>query len=167
MKSVLPIEIPKRAKICVKCEETFKPGMEYYSILVDESNASIKRQDFCLSCWGKNAEVPADVKSVWKAQVSYQKDEKHQFRNRDEKIFHLFKELLYQEEEQDKMEAYVLSLYLMRKKQLLQREELTQDEEVKILYEIASTEEMILVKRFELTQMQIGLIQLRIAEKLK
>lgn len=167
MKSVLPIEIPKRAKICLKCEEAFKPGMEYYSILVDDAQLTIKRQDFCLSCWEKNVDISLDIKSVWKSQVSHLKDEKLQFRNRDEKIFHLFKELLYQDDEQDKMEVYVLSLYLMRRKLLFQREELTQNDEVKILYEIASTEEMILVKRFELTQMQIGLIQLRIAEKLK
>lgn len=167
MKSVLPIEIPKRAKTCLTGQEAFLPGMEYYSILTEDAHGEVQRQDYCLDCWEKVNLDSIPVKSVWKSKVLNAKDEKLHFRNRDEKILHLFKELQLQDDEFAKMETYVLSIFLMRRKILLQREELDQAGETMILYEVSSTEEMLLIKKYELTALQIGLIQLGIAEKLK
>ena len=164
MKSVLPVEIPKRSKSCFLGQEIFQPGMEYYSILMENQDNDLERKDFCLACWETAKETEA-FKSIWKAKVAT-KEEKIRFQNRDEKILYLFRQLNQEDDEISMMEFYVLSLYLMRRKILFHREEITQDHLVKIVYEINATEEMILVRKFDLSVEQISLIQLRIAEKL-
>lgn len=170
MQNRLPfqIEIPRRSFACTKGLEPFKVGADYFSVLVDETEG-LKRYDFCETCWenGVKEEFLSTAKSSWKSKVPEKKTERDLFQNRDEKILHLLKTSCPSGSFEEEMERFVLAIYLARKKILLLRQELAEENGVIDLYEVAETEEMIAVKKMPWNQIQVNKIQIELAEKLK
>ena len=163
---LLQLEIPRRSRTCTKGAEPLLPGMEYYSILFIEGE-TFKRQDFCPTCWEQiKAEKINQADSHWKSKVPA-KQEALKDLSRDERAMELLREALQTNAPEQRAEAFVLALYLARKKQLILRHELEQDGELVSLYEDPSTEEILTVKQAELTPPQIKQIQEELAKKLK
>lgn len=163
------LTIPRRSNRCFKGEEVLSPGEEYYSLLQDdEVNGGFLRRDFCLSCWNIVAkEVLLTARSSWKSKVSVKKEEVNTWQNRDEGSLFLLKEALKSEALDDIADAFVLALYLARRRLLYLRQQLYQEGSLINLYEVAATEEMLAVRKVALSQLNISSIQQRLASKLK
>jgi len=161
-----PIEIPSRSALCAGCGARFEPCAHYTSVLHEEKEAVLSRQDFCTACRAK-AEEKRGVTS-WKGRVPEKIVEEDPFQSRDEKALALLKESATEEEQGERQqEAFILALYLARKRQLALRKELERKGERIFLYEVVETEEMIPVRQFKLTQLQTENIQAVLARKLK
>jgi hypothetical protein len=164
------IEIPKRDSHCKQCQTPLVPNMEYYSILLPE-NEGYQRCDFCSSCWEKSAKEKfssSSVKTAWKAKVAAKKEvEDLSTKTRDEKAIYLLKEGL-QNPENDWAETFILALYLARRRILYLRQEIHQEDGSTLcIYEVASTEEMLPIRRQSLIGINFEEIQTKIAEKMK
>jgi hypothetical protein len=169
MKPTFQIEIPRRSSSCAKGHESFAPGAEYYSVLVEGPNGELQRQDFCLTCWDESArqESVKNARSYWKSKVPKKQVTEPLSRNRDERALQLLKQALNAETPHNHEEAFVLALFLARSRVLYLRQLLQQEDGSKInLYEVAATEEMLAVKKIDLPQLQIDKIQQQLAEKM-
>lgn len=169
--NIFQIEIPKRGTHCMLGKEAFIPGMEYYSILIPEEEKGFTRHDFCLHCWEASAkhQFNSAAKTAWRAKiVSKQEIEDLSTKTRDEKAFYLLNEALKNPLEEDWAEIFVLALYLARRRILYLRQEISQEDGSTLcIYEVASTEEMLSIKRRSLLDVNIEEIQQKIAKKLK
>lgn len=166
MRNYFQIEIPKRSNTCSLGQEPLEPGMEYHSLLQDEGEELV-RKDFCSACWGK-LEQEATAGIHWKSKVPPGKEDDQKLNlQRDEMAFHLFREALKSEEESAREEAFVLSLYLARKRMMYLRQEVNKEGRIMQLYEVAGTEEMILVPKVQLSELQTEKVQRILAAKFK
>lgn len=167
--SPFALSIPRRGPRCSLNQEVLNPGSEYYSVIEEDENGQIVRKDFCPSCWESTAkkECLSKAKSYWKSTVPPKHVEPPPNQNREIAAFDLLKLALNNSPEDD-AEAFILSLYLARKRHLLLRQQLKQaDGTIVTLYEVASTEEMLGVKKLPLSQLEVVKLQQRLAGKLK
>lgn len=166
MKPVFQLEIPKRGNQCAQGNEPLTPGMDYYSVLVDDEELGLKRLDYCPACWEKiKNEVKA--RSQWKAKVVAKKEEAPIHLNRDEKIMYLLKESMKLDTPEAHAETFVLALFLARRRILYLRQEVKEDDSIMQIYEEAATEDMLTIRKIQLSQLQTDKIQLDVAKKLK
>ena len=49
-KSGNPLEIPRRAGQCIRCETRFCPDQPYFSAIIEE-DGDFRREDYCAGCW--------------------------------------------------------------------------------------------------------------------
>jgi len=167
MKTLFQLEIPRRGNVCVKGNEALIPGMEYFSVLVEDPELGLKRLDYCPTCWAI-AKNEVKARSQWKAKVLSKKEEAPIHLNRDERILYLFKESTKEDTPEAHIETFVLALFLARRRLMYLRQEVKQDDGTIIqLYEEAATEEMYTIRKVDLSQVQISTIQLEVAKKLK
>jgi len=169
MKNVFQIDIPKRSQLCSIGNELLSEGMEYYSLLTTDAEGAYSRRDLCPICWDKFQEnfSGSENKTHWRSKVPSKKAIAVLPVNRDDRVLYLLKEVLNDPENQGS-EAFVLALYLARRRVLLLRHELCQEDgSVLLLYEVGATEEMLCVKKMQLSSLQTEKIQLEIASKLK
>ncbi len=158
------IEIPRRNTHCCVENEPFEQGMEYYSLLTTPVDSSVlQRQDFCVKCWEKQPKEVIKSKTFWKSKIGEKKKTEKSNLSRDEKILALLKEYLAKKDPELIQESFFLAIYLARRRRLYLRNE-TLDSQ---LYEVAETEEMLPIKKVNLTQEQIAEVQEKLAEKIK
>ncbi len=144
MSSYIPVEIPKRNKLCSLNQEPFKAGDIYYSRL----SVDYVREDFCAECWNKK---PLHMTMTsWKGKVP----EKTKI---EEKTDRLEKALLLVRETDDPVERMILALFLVRKKWLYLRDEYKKGDKTIQLFEVVQTEEMLEIEKV--------LLELKDAEK--
>lgn len=140
--------------------------MDYYSLL-SEGEKGFVRMDYCVACWKKHASAQADtapISSHWRSKVPFKKGPARLPEERKERALEILKEALTREGEDDRSEAFVLALYLARKKQLYLRKEMKKpDGQIIYLYEVAVTEEMLAVPKLKLSKLQIERVQAQIA----
>lgn len=160
MKVPIKLEIPRRSRTCSKGEEPFKAGMDYFSALREGVEEVYQRLDFCPKCWNHETEQNSVVH--WKSKVPQRKNAPATTEEYEEQAFSLLREAMSQEGVDFAAEAFVLALYLQRRKKLVQR----QDLEEHILYEVIDTEEMLAIKRVTLSQIQTAQMQTNLARKL-
>lgn len=161
------IEIPKRASHCVKGGEFLNQGDSYYTALISAQNEyAYERQDYCLTCW-EAIDLPNQaIASSWKSVVPFKKDKSELPKRRDDRALYLLKEALSdQEGEGAKEEAFVLSLYLARRRLITVRQELMKGGFPYFLYEVAETEEMLCVPRIFLSDLRIEKVQQGLSKK--
>lgn len=169
-KMLFQMEIPRRSHQCVKGQELLAPDVEYFSVLLENGEGSLQRQDYCSACWqaSRTLESFSHVKGYWKARVASKKDnfELAHALSRDEKAFQLLKHALSANSEDAFEEAFVLALYLARRRLIILRQKIRHDNGSEIyLYEVTATEEMLAVKKIELSSIKIEKIQLQLAAK--
>ncbi len=166
MKAVFQLEIPRRGNQCAHGNEPMTPGMEYFSVLVEDAELGLKRLDYCPTCWQK---IKDEIKprSQWKAKVVAKKDETPIHLNRDERILYLLKESMKLDTPEAHAETFVLALFLARRRLLYLRQEVKEEGQIMQIYEEAATEEMLTIRKMELSQLQTDKIQLEVAKKLK
>lgn len=164
------IEIPKRATCCIKGGEPLLQGSDYYSALVrGESEEVYQRQDYCLACWEKTSDQVSHLSSSWKSTVPLKKDGSELPKRRDERALYLLKEALAnQDSSQSIAEAFILSLYLARRRLVFLRQEMKREGKLPVsIYEVAETEEMLCVPKIALSDLHVEKVQLELAKKFK
>jgi hypothetical protein len=161
------IEIPKRASRCFKGGEVLNQGESYYSALIlNDHEQSYHRQDYCLLCWESNHSKIEGMVSSWKSVVPVKKGESELPKRRDERALYLLKEALSnQESPEAKEEAFVLSLYLARRRLIALRQELKRGAAPFSLYEVSETEEMLCVPKISLSDLRIEKVQQELSRK--
>ncbi|HEV8051940.1 MAG TPA: hypothetical protein VGP47_05550 [Parachlamydiaceae bacterium] len=164
------IEIPKRASCCVKGGELFLQGEEYYSSLVRVENEEVyQRLDYCPVCWEKTADLQASqhMSSSWKSTVPLKKEASELPKRRDDRALYLLKEVLAGQESNSSIaEAFVLALYLARRRLVFLRQEVKREGKLPLcVYEVAETEEMLCVPKLSIADLQVEKVQLDLAKK--
>jgi hypothetical protein len=165
------IEIPRRHSHCAVAQEELLPGSVYYSLLVDEVDEEaeeiVVRYDFCEKCW---KERNRQDEAYWKAIVPPHKPEKEDLpADRDERAVVLFKNAIDEARECDvaASEAFVLGLYLARRRIITLRQELPRDGNTYLVYELQGSEEMLTLEKMDLQELDIIIIQKKLAEKFR
>ncbi len=149
------ITIPRRARHCFHGQEPFTSGAEYVSLIIEEPKDLI-RQDYCMECWNHvQSQLPSKI--YWKAKLPEKSEGNPEELSHNEKVFALLRE------SDDVTTCFVLALYLARKKKLILR----QDLEEAMIYEVPETEEMIVVKKVDLSLLEETKVQQSIADLLK
>ena len=162
------IEIPKRASYCVKGGEPLLQGAEYYSALIrGETDEIYHRQDYCQTCWEKQYTNQAHISSSWKSTVPLKKEVSELPKQRDSRALFLLKEALNNLDGNNKTaEAFVLALYLARRRLVFLRQEIKREGKLPLcVYEVAATEEMICVPKISLLDLHVEKVQLELAKK--
>jgi hypothetical protein len=145
--------LPKRKLSCRTCARAFEKGEELVSVLREaEEEGKYLRDDLCHSCWEKQSLEPAQSPwlSVWRTRIP---DEIHTSKKEmaqalQERALDLLHH--YLEEPPQITLAYLLALYLERRKQLLRIKRLKEGHDHKsLLFEVRSSGEMIEVPRLE------------------
>ena len=168
LKNYSQIEIPKRGQTCAQGNELLTAGMEYYSVLIEDDEGKLVRRDYCPSCWQLVQKELNKQSTHWKSKVPTKKEEACLPKQRDERAMVLLKHCLTKDSDEARAEAFVLALYLARKRIVNLRQELAQEDGSTVsLYEIADTEEMLAVKKLRLPQLQTDKIQQELAKKFK
>lgn len=167
MNSLFQLEIPKRKGHCYHLGERLLPGMDIYSLLVEEMNASqLERRDFCSDCWAQVRDLQcgeATARGYWRSKIEKKKGEGSSTR------LDLALELLLnlkQGEEVNEGEIFVLCLFLSRARKIALRQELQKEGVSYHLYEILSLEEFITVKVISLSDLEIDTLQKSLAKQL-
>lgn len=162
--TLFQIQIPKRSKVCKSCDEPLKAGMDYFSYLL-EIEKDYERQDFCTTCF-PTQELSSS--KYWKSKVPVKKVAVEIPKTKNEQIFAYLKSSLEKDSILDQKTSFVLSIFLARKRFMALRKEVRQeDQSIMQIYEIPETEEMILVKKMQISSLQIEEIQLQIASHLR
>lgn len=161
------LEIPRRHPRCLEGDHPFNPGDQCFTAISFRSSAW-HRQDLCESCWNvlKGRGLPSTVTSYWQTTVPKEKTERTLPKQKEERALVLLKEAVSAHCPARDREAFILALFLARKKQLHLRQEIEQLGEIIYLYESSMTEELIPVKKIALTPSDIGLLQKHIADLL-
>ncbi|WP_068468126.1 hypothetical protein [Candidatus Protochlamydia phocaeensis] len=158
------IDIPKRSQSCSEKGERLLPGMEYYSLLRENDNGQISRQDFCVACWEQfsSQQDLSNSSGYWKSKIEPKKAAPS---SRSEKALTLLKSLLGQAAQHEE-EIFVLIIFLSHARRLALRQEFESEGATWGLYEILQHEEFIRAKILPISQIEIVRIQQAIAEKL-
>lgn len=160
------IEIPRRSLVCAKGQEELVPGSAYYSTVANTDDGRMTRQDYCATCWDALKQLPEfAVKTYWKSRIP-KKIEDDRLQTKDEKALEVFRAALKEESLESAAEAFVLALYLVRRKLLAYRQQIEQFGVPTSLYEILATEEVVGVRTVALSQLQIATLQQTLAAKL-
>lgn len=155
MKPIIHYDIPRRSNACSQGQEPLKPGMTYHTMLEESPEGEIVRKDYCIECW--NSEKLSGTVN-WKSSVPKPPKPAITPAARDESSLMLLKGGECQPEE-----AFVLALYLSRRKKIALRKETRE----RNYYEVLATEEIITVSKVPLDQLSISEIQVRLLEKFK
>ena len=158
------IQIPRRAAVCCSGGEPFLPGAECCSCLCFlEGESRYERQDFCLSCWNTRTLVASDI--FWKSRLPLQKENEPRGREHAAQALSLLKTALGAEGGSARLEAFVLALYLARKRVLASRKELVVSESPARLYEVLESGEMLYVPEIKLSEVPVPEVQSLLAGK--
>lgn len=163
MKTPFHIEIPKRNSHCCKQGEKFLPGMEYFSVLLEDDLKKVKRFDYCSACWNSPEEKRVVGSGHWKSRLESKNIPPPT--SRAEKALHLLKKLL-ESEDPPENEIFVLVLLLCHMRRLALRKEFNENSIRYGLYENVCTEEFIKIKLVDVSSLEIEKTQLSIASKL-
>ncbi len=165
MSSLFQIEIPKRNTACSAQGERLLPGMEYYSLLMENDMQQMIRQDFCISCWPQvaDSDTVLNSRSYWKSKIDLKKNEPAS--SRCDKALNLLKELLQTVPLQEE-EIFVLAVFLSHARKLILRQEFEKEGFKWGVYEIPRQDEFVTIKILPLVLIETDRIQKALAEKL-
>lgn len=159
MRSLYQIVIPKRNSGCQVCKTQFQSQAEIVSQLI--AGEEWQRLDFCEKCY-----TPQNC-IVWKSRIPAKEVEERDDRAMLEKAWELLLELSASTKIEEQEEAFMLALYLNRKKVLAQRKEKIEHENrFWCLYEHLESSEMLLVPKVDPLKLPIPAVQKRLQHKL-
>lgn len=154
------IQIPKRSSTCSIGLEPFEPGVVYFSLLKENEKSEVERKDFCSACWENTHEKHAQSIKYWKSKV-VKKNVNAPPPTKNAQILQMLKSSIELEENVE--ESFVLALYLARMKVLILRKEMRDKDSILQVYEVAQTEEILVVKKIEISKLKTHEIQTKIA----
>ena len=152
--------IPVRSRLCSHGHEPLSPGMDYHSVLIH--GQEVTRLDFCSACWeGATKEKYHETESIqWKASVPDRKGKSTSLQEADVQALDWLKEALIEDSEQSQLEAFVLALMLKRRRILVScREVSSEKKEHFLLFQVVESEEMLIVPKVSLSQVDIQKVQ--------
>jgi hypothetical protein len=165
IKAAFQIDIPKRATTCAHSGKEFEPGSNYHSVVFEEGDA-YGREDYSQESWNAGAKEAATCRTHihWIGRVP-QKKPKSRFEDvsRTQAAMTVLREALSAGRHD---EAFILGLYLHRKRQIFPRKKMPRDGLMVQLYEVAKTEEILAIPVVSLSTLQVNQIQLAVAAKL-
>lgn len=163
------IEIPRRAACCCHGGEPLLKGCEYYSTLVEGTHeGTYERRDYCLKCATQLIKEKAfeNVRSLWKSAIPPQKEPSDLPKQREAQALILLKEALAGNDRASYAEAFVLALYLARRRRIFLRQEMRRaDGQTTLFYEVADSEEMLCIPKIALSDLQVEIVQSELAKK--
>lgn len=162
MKTYFQILIPKRNPFCAHCQKAFSNKEEMVSFL-NEKEEEWLRIDLCTPCSSKHQE-PSLTK--WKSQFSKALVEIIE-QPEAEKGFNLLQTLAISDMTEEQEEAFLLALFLVRKKKISEKKEVIEkDKKFFKLYEHIESGEALLVPQPTLAGFSIPEVQKRLKAKL-
>lgn len=165
MNSLFQLDIPKRSAQCFHKGERLLPGMEIYSLLLEDDTKKLTRRDFCSACWTQTqVEETLESRGYWKSKIERRKSSTDC--SRVDRALALLKELVQAAEPQE-AEIFVLCLFLSHARQLALRQEFEKEGAAYQLYEVLRQEEYVTIKAVNLSNLQIEEIQKSLACKLQ
>jgi len=151
--------IPRRSRVCSKSQKKFEPGDEYLSIISEgEHEGLFHRDDILLEYWEQNRDeaLLKNSCSSWRAKIPAGAEAPKEAEELLERAFELFFEAL---DKPDPVRAFILALFLARKKVLIFRQEMFHQDKQTYVYEVADSEEVICVDVMKLSPKQLQEIQ--------
>ena len=159
------LEIPKRNAKCFHQGESLVPGMDIYSLLLEETPKEYTRRDFCSVCWERDKHLAEEKEGriYWKSKIEkrFIPDKS----SKTERALYVLQEMLQHPVDQEE-KIFVLCLFLSHARQLALRKEWEEQGETYHLYEILRKEECFKIKAVSLSQLQIEKIQEFLAQEL-
>ncbi|MBA3723065.1 MAG: hypothetical protein H0W88_11795 [Parachlamydiaceae bacterium] len=165
MNSLFQIDIPKRSLQCFKGQERLSTGSEYYSLLVEDAEKKIIRQDYCPICWNEVKDQLPKGYSHWLSRSEIKQEPVDEQSNRVTRALILLKQLIRQPDANES-ELFVLALFLAHARKLILRREIEKDGFGYSLYEIAHQDQFVTIKKVALSQLETKSIQQSLATKL-
>lgn len=153
MKAPFQIVIPKRGASCSICQISFASGQEIQSQLLEKEEGWL-RQDSCSGCFSP---IPKAV--VWKHTIGLEEKKSPETSGRIEKMVILLQKLIESPSQEEHEEAFLLALYLVRKKVLVHRTKMG-------LYENLETGEMYLIPKLDFSHFSAQNAEIRLQTKL-
>jgi len=151
--------IPRRSRNCSRSNKKFEPGDQYLSIISEgEHDGLYHREDILLEIWEENPDQDLLKKacSSWKAKIPKGADVPQEPQELLERAYELFFESL---DKHESLRAFILALFLARKKVFIFRQEMIHHDKLSYLYEVADTEEVVCLEVMKPTKEQIQEIQ--------
>jgi hypothetical protein len=163
-------EIPKRSRHCMQCQTSFLPGAIVSSWLFQNEKGDFYRCDKCQHC----LEIKCDIQSNealihWKLRIA-ENEKKNE--NKPEMLpegaaFTILKEELEANTLKAHQKAFVLSIYLLRKKYLILHGSSKEGNKEFSLYEAPQLGEIIAVPKVNVAEIPIDTIKKEISQKIK
>lgn len=170
MISLLGIEIPRRATQCARGEEIFPVGGEYHSLLLQNEELQIVRQDFCPHCWELREISDKNSFSHWKGIVPKSAAKRIWPKEQGARALILLKELLDKGApavKESAAECYILGLFLLRRRKLSLHSEVTDASGLRLmLCQVVGAEEMLAIPKMSITSEEAELLRQRLAPRL-
>jgi hypothetical protein len=133
-------------------------------VLLELPKGGYERKDFCQSCWEEVKDSVLEKTHIhWKSKIPEKKEESDLPKQRNARALILLQESVGTDDPLIQQEAFVLALLLARSRELFLRQELPEGN----LYEVAKTEQMVVVPRLDLSRLQTEEVQKRLAEKFR
>lgn len=154
--------IPRRSRSCCRTKEKFCPGSEYISFVIEgDEEGSLAREDILLSYWKEHPEqeLIGRAKSSWKAKIPLFKDVPKEPAELLDRAYELFLEHHEKHSGDDLLKAFILAMFLQRKKVFIYRQEMIQGDQTLYVFEAAGSEEVYCVPVVKPTQEQIKTLQ--------
>ncbi len=159
-----PYYIPKRGTRCCLCSVVFGPGSLYHSTLKEEERGVIQRQDFCPLCWNPHDHAGS---LFWQGKTPRSAAVIVNDAERCARALELLRQYASSNDVLERSQAYVLALYLERRKHAAMRKELWEGTHLAaLLYEVLESGEMIAVPRVPSDQLDIAKVQELVAKQL-
>lgn len=147
------IAIPRRASFCAHGQESFVPGMEYYSLLKENSEGILQRFDYCPACW---KEIASNENAFWKNRLPLRQEVKENLPFIEMALEFLRQNALQNEKEE---ELAIYALYLCRKKKLHFVQEVIKEGKTFLIYEVDETEEMLFIPKVDISKIDANKIK--------
>lgn len=158
--------IPRRASHCIHGKELLLPGTDYFSLLDEDEEGAVVRRDYCPACWKILSAQDQKMASLshWKSTIPLKKTTSELPKQRDARALCLLKDVL-SSVDGNPSEAFMLALYLARRRCIYLRNEYQSNNKSMQLYEVAETEEMVAIPKIALSSIEISKLQAELAKK--
>lgn len=158
--------VPKRTGVCEASGEPLQAGSTVYSF-VYETEEGWLRKDYSEAGWdsvGKDA--CTELAGVhWKSTLPMPEKKPEKPEDRDRRAVEVLKALAHQPE--TVADAFILSLFLRRRRRLLLKKVFKKEDKEFHLFEIAGSSEIVPIQQVELSAIETESVQRRLAERLQ
>ncbi|MBB65564.1 MAG: hypothetical protein CMO81_10935 [Waddliaceae bacterium] len=162
--------VPRRSMECCHGQETFEPGMRYYSTVVPDEENDYRRLDYCEACWQAHGQEACHDSSqgFWVNKVPIKIEPKPPI-DRVERALELLKEYTSIEEmdEETATLAFFIAVFLAHRRRLSLRKEITKNQTLFSVYENPQTEDTFVLKQVDLSKVDLESVQVKIAAKMR
>jgi hypothetical protein len=154
--------IPRRSRVCCRTREKLEPGAEYISLILEgEGEGEYIREDILLSYWQQHPEdeLAKRAKSSWKSKIPLKPEAPKEQEEFLERAYEMFLEHHEKTSPEDLLRAFVLALFLQRKKVFIFRQEMQHLDNPAYVFETQGAEDIYCVPAVKPTEEQMKSLQ--------